>query len=157
MRRRLQVVQQCRPDDIERVRKQYADLGIPAELMTYIEDMGAKLAEPYVVVLLTDIDPQMRLNAFHTLQALGVDPRPGLKKALSHPELKTRITTASLMTQLNLELELAAPILVEGLKADDEGLKMQAAHALSLRGLREVSLRQRQPFSARRFLTKKTS
>ncbi len=31
LRRRLQVVQQCRPDDIERVRSQYAELGIPAE------------------------------------------------------------------------------------------------------------------------------
>ena len=50
LRRRLQVVQQCRPDDIERVRKQYADLGIPAELTTYIEDMGAKLADAHLVI-----------------------------------------------------------------------------------------------------------
>src|SRR5262249_37832192 len=34
LRRRLQVVQQCRPEDIERVRSQYAELQIPAELMT---------------------------------------------------------------------------------------------------------------------------
>jgi UDP-N-acetylglucosamine--N-acetylmuramyl-(pentapeptide) pyrophosphoryl-undecaprenol N-acetylglucosamine transferase len=50
LRRRLQVVQQCRPDDIERVRKQYAELGIPAELMTYIEDMGAKLADAHLMI-----------------------------------------------------------------------------------------------------------
>ena len=50
LRRRLQVVQQCRPDDIERVRKQYADLGIPAELMTYIEDMAAKLADCHLMI-----------------------------------------------------------------------------------------------------------
>jgi len=50
LRRRLQVVQQCRPDDIERVRKQYADLGIPAELMTYIEDMEAKLADAHLMI-----------------------------------------------------------------------------------------------------------
>jgi UDP-N-acetylglucosamine--N-acetylmuramyl-(pentapeptide) pyrophosphoryl-undecaprenol N-acetylglucosamine transferase len=50
LRRRLQVVQQCRPDDIERVRKQYADLGIPAELVTYIEDMPAKLADAHLVI-----------------------------------------------------------------------------------------------------------
>ena len=50
LRRRLQVVQQCRPDDIERVRKQYADLGIPAELMTYIEDMPDKLADAHLVI-----------------------------------------------------------------------------------------------------------
>ena len=50
LRRRLQVVQQCRPDDIERVRKAYAELGIPAELMTYIEDMPEKLAEAHLFV-----------------------------------------------------------------------------------------------------------
>ena len=50
LRRRLQVVQQCRPEDIERVRGQYADLGIPAELMTYIEDMPDKFADAHLVV-----------------------------------------------------------------------------------------------------------
>ena len=50
LRRRLQVVQQCRPDDIERVRSQYAELGIPAEVMTYIEDMAAKLADAHLMI-----------------------------------------------------------------------------------------------------------
>ena len=50
LRRRLQIVQQCRPDDIERVRKQYAELGIPAELMTYIEDMATKLADCHLMI-----------------------------------------------------------------------------------------------------------
>jgi len=50
LRRRLQVVQQCRPDDIERVRAQYAELGIPAELMTYIQDMATKLADAHLFI-----------------------------------------------------------------------------------------------------------
>jgi UDP-N-acetylglucosamine--N-acetylmuramyl-(pentapeptide) pyrophosphoryl-undecaprenol N-acetylglucosamine transferase len=50
LRRRLQVVQQCRPEDIERVRSQYAELGIPAELMTYIEDMPEKIADAHLVI-----------------------------------------------------------------------------------------------------------
>jgi UDP-N-acetylglucosamine--N-acetylmuramyl-(pentapeptide) pyrophosphoryl-undecaprenol N-acetylglucosamine transferase len=50
LRRRLQVVQQCRPEDIERVRAQYAELGIPAELMTYIEDMADKIADAHLVI-----------------------------------------------------------------------------------------------------------
>ena len=50
LRRRLQVVQQCRPDDIERVRAQYAELGIPAELTTYIEDMAEKLADAHLMI-----------------------------------------------------------------------------------------------------------
>jgi len=50
LRRRLQVVHQCRPDDIERVRKTYAELGIPAELTTYIEDMPDKLADAHLII-----------------------------------------------------------------------------------------------------------
>ena len=50
LRRRLQIVQQCRPDDIEPVRARYAELGIPAELSTYIADMPAKLADCHLVI-----------------------------------------------------------------------------------------------------------
>jgi len=50
LRRRLQVVQQCRPEDIEAVRKTYAELGIPAELLTYIQDMDEKLADAHLFV-----------------------------------------------------------------------------------------------------------
>jgi UDP-N-acetylglucosamine--N-acetylmuramyl-(pentapeptide) pyrophosphoryl-undecaprenol N-acetylglucosamine transferase len=50
LRRRLQVVQQCRPEDIERVRSQYAELGIPAELTTYIQDMPGKIADAHLVI-----------------------------------------------------------------------------------------------------------
>ena len=50
LRRRLQVVQQCRPDDIEEIRARYAELGIPAELMTYILDMPEKLADAHLVI-----------------------------------------------------------------------------------------------------------
>ncbi|HEX5259440.1 MAG TPA: undecaprenyldiphospho-muramoylpentapeptide beta-N-acetylglucosaminyltransferase [Sphingomicrobium sp.] len=50
LRRRLQVVQQCRPEDIERVRGQYAELGIPAELTTYIQDMAGKVADAHLVI-----------------------------------------------------------------------------------------------------------
>ncbi|HKP35096.1 MAG TPA: undecaprenyldiphospho-muramoylpentapeptide beta-N-acetylglucosaminyltransferase [Sphingomicrobium sp.] len=50
LRRRLQVVQQCRPDDVERVRQQYAELGIPADLATYLTDMPDKLAWTHLVI-----------------------------------------------------------------------------------------------------------
>jgi HEAT repeat protein len=97
---------------------------------------GAKLAEANVVDRLTDIDQQVRLSAFRALQSLGVDPFPGMKKALAHPELATRIKVAVTMTDLNYEIELAAPVLLDGIKQKDISLKMQSANALSLRSLR---------------------
>jgi UDP-N-acetylglucosamine--N-acetylmuramyl-(pentapeptide) pyrophosphoryl-undecaprenol N-acetylglucosamine transferase len=50
LRRRLQVTQQCRPEDIERVRATYAELEIPADLATYITDMPEKLNWAHLVI-----------------------------------------------------------------------------------------------------------
>ncbi|QAY77764.1 undecaprenyldiphospho-muramoylpentapeptide beta-N-acetylglucosaminyltransferase [Sphingosinicella sp. BN140058] len=49
-RRRLQVTQQCRAEDIEQVRARYAGLGIPADLATYITDMPDKLAWSHLII-----------------------------------------------------------------------------------------------------------
>ena len=49
-RQRMQVTQQCRPEDIDRVRARYAALGIPADLQTYIEDMPGALAWTHLVI-----------------------------------------------------------------------------------------------------------
>ncbi len=43
LRSRLQVTQQCRPEDLEAVRERYAKHDIPAELGTYFEDMATGL------------------------------------------------------------------------------------------------------------------
>lgn len=50
LRNRLQVTQQCRPEDIEAVRARYAGHGIPAELGTYFEDMAARLADAHLFI-----------------------------------------------------------------------------------------------------------
>lgn len=49
-RRRLQVTQQCRADDIERVRARYASLGIAADLATYLPDLPDRLAWSHLVI-----------------------------------------------------------------------------------------------------------
>jgi UDP-N-acetylglucosamine--N-acetylmuramyl-(pentapeptide) pyrophosphoryl-undecaprenol N-acetylglucosamine transferase len=50
LRRRLQVTQQCRAEDIDGVRAQYAALGIPADLATYMNDIPEKLAWTHLVI-----------------------------------------------------------------------------------------------------------
>jgi UDP-N-acetylglucosamine--N-acetylmuramyl-(pentapeptide) pyrophosphoryl-undecaprenol N-acetylglucosamine transferase len=49
-RRRLQVTQQCRAEDIEEVRDRYASLGIPAELATYLPDLPERLGWSHLVI-----------------------------------------------------------------------------------------------------------
>ena len=50
LRGRLQVIQQCRAEDIEAVRARYAGHGIPAELATYFEDMAERLADAHLFI-----------------------------------------------------------------------------------------------------------
>lgn len=50
LRQRLQVTQQCRPEDLEAVRKRYAEHGIPAELGTYFQDMHERLADAHLFI-----------------------------------------------------------------------------------------------------------
>jgi UDP-N-acetylglucosamine--N-acetylmuramyl-(pentapeptide) pyrophosphoryl-undecaprenol N-acetylglucosamine transferase len=50
LRHRLQVTQQCRADDLDAVRKRYAEHGIPAELGTYFEDMASRLADAHLFI-----------------------------------------------------------------------------------------------------------
>lgn len=50
LRRRLQVTQQCRAEDLEAVRKTYADHQIPAQLATYLEDLPERLGWSHLVI-----------------------------------------------------------------------------------------------------------
>ena len=50
LRSRLQVIQQCRPEDIDAVRARYAGHGIPAELATYFENMAERLAGAHLFI-----------------------------------------------------------------------------------------------------------
>lgn len=50
LRQRLQVTQQCRPEDLDAVRARYRNHDIPAELGTYFEDMEVRLADAHLFI-----------------------------------------------------------------------------------------------------------
>lgn len=50
IRQRLQVTQQCRAEDLDRVRERYRSHDIPAELGTYFEDMASRLAQAHLFI-----------------------------------------------------------------------------------------------------------
>ena len=50
LRRRLQVTQQCRAEDIDAVRERYQALGIPADLQTYLTDLPERLGWAHLVI-----------------------------------------------------------------------------------------------------------
>lgn len=50
LKRRLKVQQQCRPEDLERVRQTYAQAGIAAETAAFFNDVAERLAATHLVV-----------------------------------------------------------------------------------------------------------
>lgn len=50
LRALVHVTQQCRPEDMERVRAVYGRLGVPAELQPFFTDMPARIAASHLVV-----------------------------------------------------------------------------------------------------------
>lgn len=69
LKRRLQVTQQCRAEDIERVRRRYQDAGIAAELSVYLKDLPERLQWTHLVI--------SRAGA-STLAELSAAGRPGI-------------------------------------------------------------------------------
>ena len=131
LRRRLQIVQQCRPDDIERIRKRYAELGIPAELMTYITDMPDKIADAHLVIA--------RAGA-STIAELTAAGRPAILVPLpiatdDHQTANAREMAKAGGARMIPQPEFTAETLarqIEALAEDPQALANAAARSLSV-------------------------
>lgn len=89
IRERLKVVQQCRPEDIERVETAYSQCGISAELATFFPDLPERMAGAQLVIA--------RAGA-STVAELAVIGRPAilvpLPHALDNDQLQNATTVA---------------------------------------------------------------
>ncbi len=75
LRVQLSIVQQCRPEDIERVRALYARLGVKAELASFFADMPARMAAAQLVIA---------RSGAGTVSELAVIGRPAILVPLPH-------------------------------------------------------------------------
>ena len=75
VRSRLQLVQQCREEDIERVRSAYADAGIDAQVEPFFKDLPERMAAAHLVIC---------RSGASTVCELGVIGRPALLVPLPH-------------------------------------------------------------------------
>jgi UDP-N-acetylglucosamine--N-acetylmuramyl-(pentapeptide) pyrophosphoryl-undecaprenol N-acetylglucosamine transferase len=131
LRRRLQVVQQCRPEDIERVRKTYADLGIPAELMTYIEDMAAKIGDAHLVIGRAGASTVAELTAAGRPAILVPFAAATDDHQTANAREMVKAGGARAVVEANFTPEMLARQ-VEALSMDPEALSNAAARALSV-------------------------
>jgi UDP-N-acetylglucosamine--N-acetylmuramyl-(pentapeptide) pyrophosphoryl-undecaprenol N-acetylglucosamine transferase len=126
-RARLRVTQQCRPEDVERVRAAYADAGIAADLASFFTDMDARLATTHLFI--------GRAGA-STIAELSAAGRPAIliplpiatddHQAANAAELAAAGGARSIRQHLFTPAELARQM--AELLADPEGLAV-AAHA----------------------------
>lgn len=111
LRARLRVVQQCRPEDIGRVRAAYAAQGVKAELSAFFPNIAARLAAAHLVLA--------RAGA-STVAELCVVGRPALLVPLpasidQHQRANARASGADVLEQAGFE---AAPqVLADALAA----------------------------------------
>ncbi|NIJ41001.1 UDP-N-acetylglucosamine--N-acetylmuramyl-(pentapeptide) pyrophosphoryl-undecaprenol N-acetylglucosamine transferase [Parvibaculum indicum] len=75
IRARLDVVQQCRPEDQARVEGAYRGAGITAELQTFFDDMPARIAAAHLVI---------GRSGASTVAELGIIGRPSILVPLPH-------------------------------------------------------------------------
>ena len=131
LRRRLQVVQQCRPEDIERVRAQYAELGIPAELMTYIEDMPQKIGDAHLIIGRAGASTVAELTAAGRPAILVPFAAATDDHQTANAREMVKAGGARAVAEANFTPEMLARQ-VEALAMDPEALSNAAARALSV-------------------------
>ncbi len=128
---RLDITQQCRPEDLDRVRATYAALGIQAELSSFFPDIADRLVAAHLVIA--------RAGA-STIAELAVVARPALLVPLpgaidDHQSANARSLAATGAALLIPQGDLTAATLSQHLSAwlgDPDGLMRAAGAGRSL-------------------------
>ncbi len=111
LRARLAVVQQCRPEDLDRVRATYAQAGIAAELATFFPDVADRLTRAHLVIA--------RAGA-STVAELAVAGRPSILVPLpgaidDHQSANARALSDARGASVIAQSDFTPPVLAERL------------------------------------------
>lgn len=131
LRRRLRICQQCRPEDLERVRAAYAELVVACDLATFFADVPERMAAAHLIV--------SRAGASSVAEILTV-ARPALlipyaHAADDHQRANAARLAAAGAAEMLVEGDLSAALLAERLAAclgDPSRLAGMAARARGL-------------------------
>jgi len=131
-RSRLDIVQQCRPEDLESVRTAYAASGVRAELASFYNDLPARMAKAHLVIA------RAGAGTVSELMAIG---RPAILIPLPHAlddnqtpnaEILSKANAGWTAAQASLTPEKLAGMIKLALSNPDDLAKRAAnAHALA--------------------------
>jgi UDP-N-acetylglucosamine--N-acetylmuramyl-(pentapeptide) pyrophosphoryl-undecaprenol N-acetylglucosamine transferase len=132
LKSRLDIVQQCRPEDIETVRSLYANAGIRAELQPFFADLPRRMAKAQLVI------GRSGAGTVAELMAIG---RPAILVPLPHAlddnqtpnaEILSRADAGWTVAQSHLTPDSLAQMLTRIFSSpDDLARRAAAAHALA--------------------------
>jgi UDP-N-acetylglucosamine--N-acetylmuramyl-(pentapeptide) pyrophosphoryl-undecaprenol N-acetylglucosamine transferase len=131
LKARVEIVQQCRPEDLEGVRRVYDRMGVKAELAPFYKDMPQQIARAHLVIA--------RAGA-GTVSELACIGRPAILVPLPHALDDNQTPNAEALVdvgggwrlpQKDFTPEKLATMLTEAF-SDPEGLAKRAAAALTL-------------------------
>ena len=131
LKSRLSIVQQCRPEDMEKVRAVYAQTNVRAELKPFFHDMPQRMAEAQLVI------GRSGAGTVSELMAIG---RPAILVPLPHALDDNQTPNAEILSnagagwtvaQRDLTADGLARMLAEILSAPSD-LAARAAHAHAL-------------------------
>ena len=131
LKKRLSVVQQCRPEDIETVRQIYANAEISAELQSFFSDLPKRMAESHLVIARSGAGTVAELMAIGRPAILV--PLPGALDDNQTPnaEILSRAAAGWCVAQSELSPDSLAQMLIR-IFADALSLAACAAGAHSL-------------------------
>lgn len=131
LKSRIEIVQQCRPEDIEGVRRVYDRMKIKAELAPFFKDMPAQIAKAHLVIA---------RSGAGTVSELACIGRPAILVPLPHalddnqtPNAQALVDVGAgwRLPQKDFTPEKLSQMLIEAF-ADPAGLAQRAAAALTL-------------------------
>jgi UDP-N-acetylglucosamine--N-acetylmuramyl-(pentapeptide) pyrophosphoryl-undecaprenol N-acetylglucosamine transferase len=138
LKSRLSIVQQCRPEDMEKVRAVYAQTNVRAELKPFFHDMPQRMAEAHLVI------GRAGAGTVAELMAIG---RPAILVPLPHALDDNQTPNAEILSnagagwtvaQRDLTADGLAKMLAEILSApSDLAARAGHAHALATPGAAE--------------------
>jgi UDP-N-acetylglucosamine--N-acetylmuramyl-(pentapeptide) pyrophosphoryl-undecaprenol N-acetylglucosamine transferase len=131
LRNRLEIVQQCRPEDLESVRAIYAKAGIKAELAPFFEDIPERMARAHLVIGRSGVGTVSELAAIGRPSILVPYPFATDDHQTANARVMADAGAAWLIPQPELTADNLATLLAEILDSPTE-LAKRAQAALAL-------------------------
>ncbi|MEQ8388565.1 MAG: undecaprenyldiphospho-muramoylpentapeptide beta-N-acetylglucosaminyltransferase [Alphaproteobacteria bacterium] len=129
LRTRIKVVQQCREEDLERVRTIYAAAGIEAETRTFFDDMPARLVAAHLVIARAGASTVAELAAAHRPAVLVPYPHAADNHQRANAEAMAAAGAAVVIPEDAFDAERLADHLADLLRGGATGLRKTASAA----------------------------